>query len=156
MEFYETGGGATAKLAWSATGLTKEFIPQSQLYPSTNTDLSIVNQPQSTNVLKGGTFTVSVLASGFKPKSYQWYFNQTNLIAGATNVSLTITNAQFSNAGLYNVVVSDPTTNVVSSAATVNVWEAPVVTAPATPLRLTITSGDDLTLSATATGTLPI
>src|SRR5207248_5293121 len=43
-----------------------------------------------------------------------------------------------------------------STAATVNVWEPPAVPSPATPLRFTITAGDDITLSATATGTLPI
>jgi hypothetical protein len=32
MEFYERGGGATARLLWSAPSLTKQVIPQSQLY----------------------------------------------------------------------------------------------------------------------------
>jgi hypothetical protein len=33
MEFYENGGGAVAKLLWSAPGLAKEVIPASQLTP---------------------------------------------------------------------------------------------------------------------------
>jgi RHS repeat-associated protein len=35
MEYYENGGGATAKLSWSSASQAKGIIPQSQLYPST-------------------------------------------------------------------------------------------------------------------------
>ncbi len=35
MEFYENGGGATAKLSWSSASQPKVIIPQSQLYPTT-------------------------------------------------------------------------------------------------------------------------
>jgi uncharacterized repeat protein (TIGR03806 family) len=34
LEFYENGGGAVAKLAWSSPSTTKAIIPQSQLYPA--------------------------------------------------------------------------------------------------------------------------
>ena len=33
MEFYENGGGAVARLLWSAPGLAKEIVPASQLTP---------------------------------------------------------------------------------------------------------------------------
>jgi glucose/arabinose dehydrogenase len=33
MEFYENGGGAVAKLFWSAPGLVREVVPQAQLTP---------------------------------------------------------------------------------------------------------------------------
>lgn len=32
MEFYERGGGATAKLLWSSPSQVKEVIPQSRLF----------------------------------------------------------------------------------------------------------------------------
>lgn len=35
MEFYENGGGATAKLLWSSPSQPKAVVPQSQLYPTT-------------------------------------------------------------------------------------------------------------------------
>ena len=35
MEYYENGGGASAKLSWSSTGQVKQIIPQTQLYPAT-------------------------------------------------------------------------------------------------------------------------
>ena len=37
MEFYEDGGGATAKLSWSSPSQPKQIIPQSQLYSSSST-----------------------------------------------------------------------------------------------------------------------
>jgi len=33
LEFYERGGAATIRLAWSGPGVSKQFIPQSRLYP---------------------------------------------------------------------------------------------------------------------------
>jgi hypothetical protein len=33
MEYYENGGGAVARLLWSALSVPKETIPASQLYP---------------------------------------------------------------------------------------------------------------------------
>ncbi len=33
LEYYEKTGGAVAKLSWSATGIPKQPVPQSQLYP---------------------------------------------------------------------------------------------------------------------------
>ncbi len=35
MEFYERGGGAVAKLAWSSARQTKQVVPQGRLYPAT-------------------------------------------------------------------------------------------------------------------------
>ncbi len=33
MDLYENGGGAVGRLSWSASGLAKEIVPQSQLHP---------------------------------------------------------------------------------------------------------------------------
>ena len=155
MDFYENGGGATAKLLWSATGLPKEAIPQTQLYAFTNTDTQMISQPVGTNVLKGSNFTLRVVVSGFQPRVFQW-FRDSNAILGATNTLLTVTNAQLSDAGSYTVSVTDASTNILSNPAIVNVWEPPVLTAPIPPIRATVTAGNDFTISGTASGTLPI
>ena len=55
----------------------------------------------------GYTNILSVAAWGSGPLSYQWYQNG-NVIDGATNQTLDFTGIQFSNAGLYSVVVSNP------------------------------------------------
>lgn len=37
MEYYENGGGAVAQLSWSASGVSKQIIPQTNLYPDGST-----------------------------------------------------------------------------------------------------------------------
>jgi hypothetical protein len=34
MEYYENGGGATAKLLWSSPSQAKGVVPQTKLYPA--------------------------------------------------------------------------------------------------------------------------
>lgn len=55
----------------------------------------------------GGQFTLSVSVSGSSPLSYQWFFNVTNLVAQGTPW-LSFTNLDWSDAGYYTVVVSNP------------------------------------------------
>jgi hypothetical protein len=54
----------------------------------------------------GGKVYFRMQASGQHPLSYQWRCNGTNL-PGATNMLLTLTNLQASQAGFYSVVVSN-------------------------------------------------
>ena len=68
----------------------------------------------------GLSATFSVSATGSTPLSYQWRFNMTN-IAGATTNTLTITNAQATNAGLYSVVITNIAGTNVSSNAVLTV-----------------------------------
>lgn len=74
----------------------------------------IAGQPQSQTVMVGSNATFSVDATGTPPLSYQWLLNGT-LIAGATNVSLTIANVQLSDAGGYSVVVANATGQTLTS-----------------------------------------
>ncbi len=72
-----------------------------------NTPPSITNQPQNqvVNVSNNATFTVG--ADGSPPLWYQWYFNTNTVLASQTNAALTIVSAQTSNAGVYQVVVTN-------------------------------------------------
>jgi hypothetical protein len=58
-----------------------------------------------------------VNATGTGSLSYQWYYNTNTVIANATNASLTLTNVQGTNAGMYSVVVSNPYGSVSSATA---------------------------------------
>src|SRR5208337_5161023 len=60
--------------------------------------------------------------------SYQWQFNGTN-IANATNATLTLTNVQITNDGVYTVSVSNLVGVTTSSNATLTVGYAPSITA---------------------------
>jgi hypothetical protein len=52
---------------------------------------------------------------------YQWFFNTNTLIASAITNSLTITNAQLTNAGAYSVVVTNSVGSVTSAVAVLTV-----------------------------------
>ena len=100
----------------------------------TNVPPSIVTQPQDqTNVLSGGYVTFSVSASGSTPLSYQWKFNDTNTLAGATNSALTVTNLQATNAGLYSCRVTNAAGSTNSANATLTLLPS-VLTAAEVPL----------------------
>jgi hypothetical protein len=87
---------------------------------------SIVQPPADQLRAVGETVRFSVVASGTDPLTYRWRFNSNNL-AGATNVSLTLTNVQLTNAGSYQVVVTNLVGGVTSVVATlvVNLPVAP-------------------------------
>jgi hypothetical protein len=86
----------------------------------------IVSQPVSQTVGVGAAVTFSVSTVGYGLR-YQWFHNETNLIAGATNRSLLLPAVQFSQAGSYRVVVSNSIDTVVSDAALLHVLPALLV-----------------------------
>lgn len=92
--------------------------------------LVITSQPQSRTVLSGTdvTFTVAVGQGALAP-AYQWLFNGTPL-PGETKDTLTLANVQPSQAGHYTVTVSDGSTTLTSSDATLTVLSPPAITSP--------------------------
>jgi len=67
-----------------------------------------------------------VVATGTEPIFYQWWFDGTNVIAGATHSSITLSNAQRSDAGAYSVVVSNKYGSVTSAIGMLEVNQAPI------------------------------
>ena len=92
---------------------------------------AITNQPLSRSAFVGSTTTFSVSAGGDAPLTYQWLFNGTQRV-GATNVSLTLTNLQSTNAGNYTVIVTNAFGSSTSSVAALTVM---------VPLILNFTNG---------------
>ena len=86
---------------------------------------NILTQPANQLVLLGGTALFNVVANGSPPLFYQWWFNQTNLLASATNSSLTLSNVDASFAGLYSVIVSNAFGAVGSSPASLSISNVP-------------------------------
>ena len=81
--------------------------------------IQITSQPIAAAVPAGSNATFHVAAIGTLPLAYQWYFNGTPLldtdrINGGATSSLSISNVQFSDAGGYQVVVTN-LFNVVTS-----------------------------------------
>lgn len=73
-------------------------------------------------VQAGSNAVFTMKTNGAYPLVYQWYFNQTNLLAGATNASLSLTNVQLSDAGYYSVFVLNPHFNAGISTAMLFVY----------------------------------
>jgi Immunoglobulin domain len=67
----------------------------------------ITAQPTNVMVAVGGTASFSLSFFGSPPNSFQWRFNGTNVF-GATNLVLTKTNIQLSDAGNYSVAITNP------------------------------------------------
>ncbi|HVM47446.1 MAG TPA: glycosyl hydrolase family 28 protein [Candidatus Acidoferrum sp.] len=89
---------------------------------------AITNPPAGRVVLAGSNVVFSVGASGSAPLSYQWWFNATNRLAAGTNVSLTVSNAQGSNAGSYSVIVTNSLDSATSAPALLQVFASAVPT----------------------------
>lgn len=85
----------------------------------------ITSQPANQGAVIGGTANFSVTASGADPLNYQWFFNGTNSLPGATNSTLTLTNVQLSDGGFYSVVVANFFASVTSTNAMLLVNPSP-------------------------------
>ena len=95
--------------------------------PATNVAPSILTPPQAQFVAQGSNATLTVIASGTAPLKYQWRFNGADL-ASATQSSLARNNAQPTNSGNYQVVVSNAFGVITSQVALVQVMLPPVQT----------------------------
>ena len=114
---------------------------------------AITLQPSDTTVTQGSLATFSVTASGTAPFTYQWRKGGVNVTAGTAS-SLSITAAQPSDVGNYDVILTNPAGSVTSGTAhlTVNV----PVSISTQPSSLVLTQGASAVFSVVATGTTPI
>jgi hypothetical protein len=97
----------------------------------------IVNQPIDQKVLSGAAAEFSVLASGDVPLNYQWVKNGT-AIEGATSPVYSINSAGTGDLGSYNVQINNPVSSIVSSYASLNFFQAPVITSQPQNLNLAV------------------
>lgn len=124
-----------------------------------NGPIELVQPPQSQGVAYTSNVTFSVLLNGATPLGYRWYFNGNPLtnsdrISGTTTTALSITNAQFADAGVYSVIVSNAFGLVASTGATLTVISPPFITQQ--PVDRTGRAGSDVTFTAAAGGTAPL
>jgi len=84
----------------------------------------IISQPTNQTVVINHIAIFGVTVVGTTPYSYQWSFNGTNIV-GATNSIYTLSNVQFTNAGLYSVLVTNTLGSAQSSNALLTVLLAP-------------------------------
>ena len=89
----------------------------------TATAPSITSGPGNVSTNIGSSASFNVDAVGTAPLNYQWYFDISTPVAGATNENLNVTNVQSS--GTYEVLVSNPYGSVTSPAAKITVLPNP-------------------------------
>jgi alpha-tubulin suppressor-like RCC1 family protein len=85
----------------------------------------ITAQPQPLTLYPGGPANFSVTVGGLGPFTFQWVYNDTNIIAGATNSTYAVANVQFRDAGNYSCVIVDPLGSVTSTNALLSVVPIP-------------------------------
>ena len=111
---------------------------------------SVVVPPQSQTVLAGTNVTFNIVAAGYPAPTYQWQFNNTNLV-GATNASHAIPYVLTSQAGNYRVVLSNSVGVFTSQVATltVNLPDWPAINS--WPTNRAVSYGSPLTLTVVPT-----
>ncbi len=116
----------------------------------------IATQPASQTVLAGQPVDLTVVASGQGPFSYQWQRDGAPL-AGATNSTYSIVQAASGDAGIYMVVVSNPSGSTPSLPATLLV-QLPVVppSIQVQPTNLSLLVGEAAAFTVVAEGTAPL
>jgi hypothetical protein len=123
---------------------------------SVNTPLQIITQPESRSSLVGGSVAFTVVAEGGAPIRYAW-LRDGDIIPGATNATLFLTNLQIGASGNYAVWVSNQVSAVLSSNASLTVEvppKAPVIVAQ--PSGDVFPEGYSYALSVVAIGDPPL
>ncbi|HWA28886.1 MAG TPA: immunoglobulin domain-containing protein, partial [Lacunisphaera sp.] len=122
------------------------------LRDATNDAAPVINtQPASQPTLEESSLTLSVSASGAGPLTYQWRKNGTP-VSGATAASLSFAALALTDAGSYDVVITNHFGSTTSAAAIVAVTPLPSINS-LSALRHVLTPGQALNLSASASGT---
>ncbi|HYS46786.1 MAG TPA: choice-of-anchor Q domain-containing protein, partial [Rhizomicrobium sp.] len=101
---------------------------------------AIITPPQNQSQTNGGTVTFFVSAAGAPILKYRWRFNGTN-ISGAVSSNYTIAQITITNAGNYDVTVTNSFGSVTSSVATLSV--GPNITIQ--PTNQEVAAGGDTT-----------
>ena len=113
----------------------------------------ILMPPANQQANMGSTVSLTLSATGYPAPAYQWFFNTTNLIAGATNSILELTNVQFSQSGAYTVVITNVYGVVTSPAAILTVLDPFIISQP---VGQSATAGQTAFFSVGAGGTQPL
>ncbi len=116
---------------------------------SSSATIFINTQPQAQTLCLGQNGTLSVTASGAN-LNYQWRFNG-NPIAGATSSSLSLSSVTITQAGNYDVVISNNCNTITSATVFVTVNTAPTIISQ--PQSATVCQGGLVTFGVNFSGT---
>jgi len=112
----------------------------------------ITAQPQNQSVLGGATVILAATVTGQQPISYQWELNG-NILPGATNLLLTLTNVLVNQSGNYSILASNIYGFTMSSNAVLSVAPVAFIVQPTN--RVTWPGGS-ASFAASVIGEAPI
>ncbi len=110
----------------------------------------IIHEPEIQYQIAGQSASFTIAPQAYGVPTYQWQVGGTN-ISGATNSSLTLTNAGAAQQGNYSVIVSDTNGSIVSTSAAFVLVTPPVITALSQASNQYVLDGNNWTLSVKAT-----
>ena len=112
----------------------------------------ILTPPASQWTHIGATAELTVSANGYPAPVYQWWFNGTNAIIGATNPVIELTNVQASQFGAYTVVITN-VYGIVTSPPAILSMDPSIF---AQPQGQSVDAGQTISFSVQAVGTGPL
>lgn len=156
VTFTPTSGGpfgGTLTVNSDATAGTTNYFISGTGDAGPPVPVTIAGQPASLTARRGVPVDFSVApAGGLGPLTFQWHFNDAPL-RGATSPILHLRRVHPRHAGNYAVSVSDGTTTLVSSNATLDVIDIRILRTPRSrPVRV----GSSTSFSVTAIGPAPL
>lgn len=146
-------GGGPLRAATEANGRIVIVGDKGQIFHSSDGPPAIARHPQAQSLTTGGAISLSVIAYGTGPFSYQWRRNGTPIL-GATSDTFLKQSATAADSGDYTVAVANSRGSVTSSVATVSVqvpFLPPVIVQD--PVSQSVTQGTVRQLSVRASGT---
>ena len=133
-------------------------VPSKSVQLTVNASLilpSITTQPVSVNVFAGFPASFQVTATGTPPLTYQWKKNNIN-IPNATQSVFSLASAKITDAGTYQVIVSNRAGSVTSNPVQLTIVSAIKPSIIQEPKSLFLFTGFSASLQVTATGTPPL
>lgn len=116
------------------------------------TNPTITTQPANATFCSGQTATLSVVAGGTTPQTFQWRKGGTANV-GTNSATLTFASASVSDSGSYDCVITNACGSITTSSATLTINQGVGISSQ--PLTQTACVGLPLNLSVTATGAGP-
>ncbi len=110
--------------------------------------------PTNQTAWLGSAVSFQAAADGGPPLSFQWFFDGTNALPGATNAIFSLANLQPAQAGGYSVVVTNTVGAVTSGVATLTLTSPVVTSSTETALRAALVPGGTVTFASNGTITL--
>lgn len=146
-------GGSLQRL--QPTQYANDPIAWAAALPTPGTDYAggsvpvITSAPADITVAEATSLSLSVVATGGEPRTYQWLFGGL-AIPSATNATYQIASAGAADEGAYAVVVTGAAGGLAAAEATVTVFPRPVIQSQ--PQNLLVNAGSNATFTVVATG----